>query len=42
MQNDDLRTLGLGLKENGNVELDASVLKGLKKMIFSTMYILAK
>lgn len=32
MKSEDLRTLGLGLKENGNVELDAAVLQGLKKM----------
>ena len=41
MQNDDLRTLGLGLKENGNVELDASVLKGLKKMPMAVMAFMA-
>ena len=42
MDSDDLRMLGLGLKENGNVELDASVLKGLKKMpvdIFDNVYL---
>ena len=42
MKSEDLRTLGLGLKENGNVELDAAVLQGLKKMpvdIFDNVYI---
>ena len=42
MKSDDLRMLGLGLKENGNIELDASVLKGLKKMpvdIFDNVYL---
>jgi len=42
MKSDDFRRLGLGFKENGNVELDSSVLKGLKKMpvdIFDNVYL---